>query len=107
MLTPTFNSSLIQEKINEVDEAKIMDFKEKLFERGFVTGICIGNVLEEEVKTIFNDNFKKIIKFKPVKAFDQLYQYKWQVSKLKNRSIVIRMPNKNKDSDNSLLLNYY
>ena len=35
-----------------------MEFKEKLFKKGFVTGICIGNILEEDVKIIFNDNFK-------------------------------------------------
>ena len=33
----------------------------------------MGNILEEEVKTIFNENFKNIIKYKPVNNFDQLY----------------------------------
>ena len=47
-----------------------MEFKEKLFAKGFVTGICIGNILEEDVKTIFKDNFKKIINYKAVSNFD-------------------------------------
>ena len=55
---------------------------------------------------IFN-NFKKIIDYKSVNNFDDLYEYKLQITKLKNRSIVLRMPNLNKESDNSLLLNYY
>eukprot|EP00828_Plagiopyla_frontata_P005015 TRINITY_DN11944_c0_g1_i3.p1 TRINITY_DN11944_c0_g1~~TRINITY_DN11944_c0_g1_i3.p1 ORF type:complete len:353 (-),score=62.03 TRINITY_DN11944_c0_g1_i3:139-1197(-) len=107
IMTPSVNTSEIKLKIADIDENQIMEFKEKLFSKGFVTGICIGNILEDDVKKIFNNNFKKIIKYKAVSNFDELYDYKLQISKLRERSIVIRMPNLNNNSDNSLLLNYY
>lgn len=76
MLNPSLDIFAIKEKISEVNEEKIIEFKKKLFSRGFITGICIGNILENEVRTIFNDNFKQIIKYKAVNNFDELYEYK-------------------------------
>lgn len=70
MLTPSANATSIKDKIADIDEGKVMEFKEKVFAKGFVTGICIGNILEEEVKTIFKDNFRKIINYKAVSNFD-------------------------------------
>ena len=58
MLNPSLDIFSIKEKISDIDEGKIMEFKKKLFSKGFTTGICIGNILENEVKMIFNENFK-------------------------------------------------